>query len=253
MRTTKYFDLLLVLLLLAGAAISVGTRSAFAADPTNGTGYLKVARPQNVEGGSKVDVTEFFSFHCPHCYTLDPALDAWVARHKTDVRFTRVHVAWGEDGSSTQRTLRALQRAYYTLGALGKEAQFHKKLFAAFQGGKVPLYSDEQVSDFLIKQGVERAKYLAAAHSFSVESNMQRARQAMKTYDLDGVPNLVVDGRFVTSPSLASLGVAGAGELADDANATKVLDHLVTVVKSARPVATPVHPITAPARPARKK
>ena len=242
-RATKPWCRFFGLALLAATTFSLGASTALAADPTNGTGYVKVARPQNVEGGSKVDVTEFFSFHCPHCYVLDPTLEAWAARHKTDVRFTRVHVAWGEDGSSTQRTLRALQRSYYTLSALGKEAQFHKKLFATFQSGRVPLYSDDEVTAFLVKEGVDRTKYLAAAHSFTVESNMQRALQAMKIYALSGVPNLVVDGRFVTSPSLASLAAAGASEQADDASAIKVLDQLVAAVKSERPAATPTRPV----------
>ena len=240
MRATKPWSGLFVLALFAVSALSVGARTALAADPTNGAGYLKVERPQNVEGGSKVDVTEFFSFHCPHCYVLDPVLEAWVARHKNDVRFTRVHVAWGEEGSSTQRTLRALQRSFYTLSVLGKEAQFHKKLFAAFQSGRIPLYSDDDVTAFLVKEGVDRAKYLAAARSFSVESNMQRALQAMKLYGLNGVPNLVVDGRFVTSPSLAALGVSGASEQANDASAIKLLDQLVARVRAERPVPTPI-------------
>ena len=229
--TTWCIKLVSRLIVVAGFA---STCAAFAAEPTLGTGYLKAKHPQTAESGSKVEVTEFFSYHCPHCYSLDPALNAWVAKHKSDVLFKRVHVAWGEPGSSTQRTMKALQRGFYTLTALGKEAQFHKKLFDAFQVQHLPLYSDEQVSAFLIKQGLDQASYVAASRSFSVESNMQRALQSMQKYELTGVPNLVVDGRFVTSPSLAALGVTSNSELADDAKAIKVLDTLVAAVKAER-------------------
>lgn len=228
MRATKWWFELLLLVALSSAC------AAFAADPTNGTGYLTVQHPQTAESGTKVEVTEFFSYHCPHCYALDPVLSAWVVRHKSDVTFKRVHVAWGEQGSSTQRTLSALQRGFYTLTALGKVPQFHKKLFDAFQVQHVPLYSDEEVSAFLIRQGIDQKSYLAASRSFSVESNMQRALQSMQKYALTGVPNLVVDGRFVTSPSLAALGVSSASEQADDAKTIKVLDVLVAAVKAER-------------------
>lgn len=228
MRATKWWSQLLFLSLLSSAG------AAFAVDPTNGTGYLKAAHPQTAESGAKIEVTEFFSYHCPHCYALDPALNAWVARHRSDVIFKRVHVAWGEQGSSTQRTLRALQRGFYTLTALGKLPQFHKKLFEAFQLQHVPLYSDEEVTAFLIGQGIDQKSYVTASRSFSVESNMQRAVQAMQKYALTGVPNLVVDGRFVTSPSLAALGISSASEQADDASTIKVLDVLVAAVKAER-------------------
>jgi thiol:disulfide interchange protein DsbA len=41
------------------------------------------------------------------------------------------------------------------------------------------------------------AKYDAALHSFSVESKLRRAAQLARSYRLDGVPTLTVQGRYL--------------------------------------------------------
>jgi thiol:disulfide interchange protein DsbA len=41
------------------------------------------------------------------------------------------------------------------------------------------------------------AKYDAALHSFTVESKLRRAAQMARSYRLDGVPALTVQGRYL--------------------------------------------------------
>jgi protein dithiol oxidoreductase (disulfide-forming) len=222
--------------LFAGIALSLlaCSSSAFAADPTNGAGYITLARPQTTEAAGKVEVLEFFSYHCPHCYVLDPMLNEWVKKHKDDIVFKRVHVAWGEPDSATGKMMTALQRAFYTLDAMGKEEELHKKIFDAIHAERQPLFSEEAVNKFLVKQGIDKQKYADTANSFTVQSKIQRARQQFANYNLDGVPNIVIDGRFITSPGLASKGASGMNEQAEGAEALKVMDMLVAKVAAER-------------------
>jgi thiol:disulfide interchange protein DsbA len=218
--------------LLAGVTLSLLALSsaAFAADPTNGTGYLTLARPQSTEAAGKVEVLEFFSYHCPHCYALDPMLNEWVKKHKDEIVFKRVHVAWGDPGSTTEKMMSALQRAYYTLDAMGKSEEMHKKIFDAIHAERQPLYNEDAVVKFLVKQGIDKQKYLDTANSFAVQSKVQRAKQLFANYNLDGVPNIVIDGRFITSPALAGKGNSGMNEQAEGAEALKIMDTLVAKV-----------------------
>ena len=39
----------------------------------------RLANPQPVETGKKIEVIEFFSYGCPHCAALEPYLDTWLA------------------------------------------------------------------------------------------------------------------------------------------------------------------------------
>ena len=78
-----------MLVLVAVAALAVGTASA---QLTEGKNYARIANPQPVETGKKIEVIEFFSYGCPHCAELEPYLDTWLAKQPQDVAFRRVPV-----------------------------------------------------------------------------------------------------------------------------------------------------------------
>jgi thiol:disulfide interchange protein DsbA len=94
-------------------------------------------------------------------------------------------------------------RIFYTLEAIGEEERVHKGLFDAIhKGGGTALRGQTYmkfVADTLAKQGVDMQKYESALRSFAVESNLKRAMQASQSYKLDGVPTIVVQGRYVVS------------------------------------------------------
>jgi thiol:disulfide interchange protein DsbA len=144
-----------------------------------------------------------------------------------------VHVSWGEPGSATEKMMSALQRAFYTLDAMGKEEELHGKIFNAFHVERQPLYTENAILDFLAKNGIDKQKYLATANSFAVQSKIQRAKQQFTNYGLDGVPNLVVDGRFITSPGTASKS-PNASEQENGASALRVMDQLLAKVEAER-------------------
>ena len=67
----------------AVAALGLVASTAFAspADPKLGTDYVQLASPQPVQAvGKKVEVIEFFMYHCPHCNVLEPFLAEWVKK-----------------------------------------------------------------------------------------------------------------------------------------------------------------------------
>ena len=101
------------LLVLIAACLASG--SAFA-QLTEGKNYARIANPQPVETGKKIEVIEFFSYGCPHCAELEPHLDAWLAKLPPDVAFRRVPVMF-------QQRWMPLAKIYYTLDALGVETK----------------------------------------------------------------------------------------------------------------------------------
>jgi len=48
------------------------------AAPTEGIDYLEVKPPQATDTAEKSRSFEFFWYRCPHCYALEPELEAWV-------------------------------------------------------------------------------------------------------------------------------------------------------------------------------
>ena len=67
------------------AALMV-TNTAFASptDPKNGVDYQTLSAPQPVQAtGKKVEVIEFFAYHCPACNALEPTLNQWIKKQVT--------------------------------------------------------------------------------------------------------------------------------------------------------------------------
>lgn len=178
-------------LLLAFASFAQGA-------PVEGTDYVELKPPQAVETPGKVEVIEFFWYRCPHCYALEPDLEAWVKRLPRDVQFRRVPGILNEEWAVDARI-------FYALEAIGEVERVHRALFNAIhQQGGVRLHGDvfaKWVADWLAKQKVDMAKYDAALHSFSVESKLRRAALMASAYRLDGVPALTVQGRYLVMAS----------------------------------------------------
>lgn len=214
---------LFLALALCGATLAA---SASPADPKNGVEYLTLATPQAVAAGKKIEVTEFFAYYCPHCNVLEPDISAWVKKQGENIVFKRVHVQRGEP-------VAAQQRLFYTLEAMGLLDQLHAKVFHAMHVEHERLGSDEAVFDFVAKHGVDRAKFIDTYRSFGVAARVRRANALMEAYQVDSWPLIAIDGRYITSPSLADAGAKAARTEAQlDAQALAVMDFLVAKAKA---------------------
>ena len=94
--------------------------------------------------------------------------------------------------------------AYYaleTIGAGGRRCR--SKIFRAIHIERKHLEKGEDIAAFVGANGGDAAKFLAAFKSFSVNTSVARAKKLMADYKVDSVPTLVVQGRWITSPTVA--------------------------------------------------
>jgi thiol:disulfide interchange protein DsbA len=215
---------------IAIAAIGLVASTAFAspADPKLGAEYVQLATPQPVQAvGKKVEVIEFFMYHCPHCNVLEPYMADWVKKQGDKIVFKRVHMPSG--GANDPEA-----HLYLTLEAMGKLDEMHAKVFRAVHVDRVRLNKDEAIIDWVSKNGVDKAKFLDAWNSFGVMTKMKRLPQILNAYKVDSVPTLVVDGKYMTSPSVVDASNKGMGEAALSQATIQVLDAMVTKVAKAK-------------------
>jgi protein dithiol oxidoreductase (disulfide-forming) len=194
--------------------------SAAPDNPRSGIEYRSLDKAQATEGGDRVEVVEFFWYSCPHCNTLEPALNEWVAKQGDKILYKRVPVAF-RDSMVPQ------QKLFYTLEAMGLIDQLHHKVFHAIHVQRKALDTEAAIVAFVAGEGVDRQKFLDVFNSFGVQSKARRASQMQQAYQVDGVPLLAVDGRYLTSPAIlgASMGNRPAPVLY--AATFQVLDWLV--------------------------
>lgn len=160
-----------------------------------GRDYRTINPPQPVASGAKVEVIEFFWYGCPHCNNLQGPLHAWLKRKPEDVEFRRVPAVF-------QDSWVPLTKAYYTLEALGLVDKLHLEVFHTIHTQKVRLQDPKVLFDWVAKHGVDRQKFMETYNSFAVESRTRRSIEMTRNYDIPGTPALVVDGRYLTAPSM---------------------------------------------------
>ena len=170
---------------------------AHAADPVEGTNFVKLSQRAPVSAPEgKVEVVEFFWYGCSHCAHFEPYLAAWVAKLPADVAFRRVPVAFRENPFGIH------QKLYYALEGMGLIPSVHAKVFHAIQDQHLKLDTPESITDFVVKQGVDKDKFTAMFNSFSMQNKTKSARSLAEAYKIDGVPTIGVQGAYFTSISL---------------------------------------------------
>jgi protein dithiol oxidoreductase (disulfide-forming) len=183
--------------LLGVATLSPAALRAQVKQPEEGTEYLALKRPVNVNvPPGNVEVIEFFWYSCPHCNAFEPRLEPWIKRLPSDVVMKRVPVAFNA-GFVPQ------QRLFYTLEILGKLDELHEKVFHAIHVEHVPLNQDDPILDWVGKQGLDKAKFTEIYNSFDVVSKVRRAIQLQDAFKVQGVPSIGVQGRYYTDGTLA--------------------------------------------------
>ena len=174
---------LLALALPAGAQTS---------GPQEGREYLRIKNPLPVETGKKIEVIEFFSYGCPHCGEFEPVLQNWLKTIPADVAFRRVPVEF-------QDRWVPLAKEYYTLEALGEDGRLTPEMFSAIHNKGASMWNEKTFFDWTAAQGLDRKKVEDMYNSFGIAGKVNRARQMAKSYGVQSVPLIVIDGKFMVS------------------------------------------------------
>lgn len=161
-----------------------------------GVEYRKIANPQPVSTQDKIEVLELFWYSCPHCYQLEPVIEAWVGSIPEDVEFIRMPAVLGPNWE-------LLARAYYTADLLGVVDKVHQPLFDRIHKQRKPVRSTAELKAFFVAQGVSEQDFDNTFQSFAVVTKTNRAKQARDMYGITGVPALVVNGKYLTSAKMA--------------------------------------------------
>jgi thiol:disulfide interchange protein DsbA len=206
---------------LLATALAASTAFASPTDPKSGVEYVTLAQPQPVQAtGKKVEVIEFFMYHCPHCNALEPQLEQWVKKQGDNIVFKRVHLP-----SSGPNDPEAHLRL--TLEALGKAEEFQPKVFKAWHVDHLRLNTDAAIIDWVAKNGIDRNKFLEAWNSFGVTTKLRRLPQITSDYKVDSVPTIIIDGKYQTSPATVYNSVKTQNEPALFGATLQVMDALV--------------------------
>ncbi len=166
------------------------------ADYTEGKDYelLTTAQPAPTDG--KVEVIEFFSYACPHCYRFEPYIEQWLKTKPDNVEFIHVPAVFSKNWE-------ALATLYYAAEALGVQEKMHPLIFEAMHGKGKKIRSFDDLKALFEANGISGEKLQQAMNSFAVTAKTRRAKTMTQTYGIKSVPNMVIQGKYRTNSTMA--------------------------------------------------
>lgn len=197
---------LLVLILLL-----MSSTQSYSMDYKEGVHY-KLLPQQSTDSGDKIEILEFYWYGCPHCYSFEPFVKQWKKTKPDNVDFKRVPAIFRPDWEIQART-------YYALSNMGVIEDIHGKIFDAVHKDKKRLNSKVALTEFVVKNGVDKDAFLKEYNSFATDGMVRKAKKKQKAYQLQGVPSIAVNGKYLTSGSMA-----GSYD-----NMIKIMDYLISL------------------------
>jgi thiol:disulfide interchange protein DsbA len=179
-----------IVLTIACGLLIAGQAWAF----DEGIDYTRLAQPQPTETGNKVEVLEFFWYGCPHCFHLEPLLQKWATNKPANAELRRMPAVLGPNWEPDAR-------AFFAAELLGVQDKLHEPLFRAIHVDKRRIMDEDQLVAFAAEQGINADAFRKAYESFYVNMKVRRAAELERRYGIDGVPSIVVNGKYRTSAS----------------------------------------------------
>jgi len=151
---------------------------------------------------SEPQITEYFSFYCPHCYGFEPLIKKLkVAAEESNIKFQKNHVDFMRQASPEFQF--KLAKAQIISEKLNKP-EIIKGIFESIHVLKKPVKDESDLRSLFEKHGVEQDKFDSLFNSFSVESAARKMKikqeELTKKGVLKGVPTIIVNGKYMITP-----------------------------------------------------
>jgi protein dithiol oxidoreductase (disulfide-forming) len=192
----KRFVSLRAVCLIAGLLLASACTAAGSNDPqpyTDGTEYVTLPAPTHRMGNEgKVEVVEVFSYGCVHCAHFAPIAEQMRKQLPPGVKFRLLPAAFNDQWVP-------FARAYYAAERLGVAEQTHLALFKAKFDDHYPISTLDELADFYAAHGVKRDDFMRIASSDAVTQQIRTDMALVQTWQVDGTPTIVVDGKYRTA------------------------------------------------------
>ena len=158
--------------------------------------YVQISTEKQQES-KDIIIYEFFWYGCPHCYNLEPTMDRIEADLEKDTKVVKLPVALRDSWIPHAKL-------YYALKQMDKIDQVHNLIFEEIHLEDNRLNTEQQMIDFLGKHGIDTDKFIEKYNSFGTQARIKKASNLAKKYQIDSVPTIIINGKFLTSGSYVS-------------------------------------------------
>lgn len=177
--------------MLAVASLLLASTFSYA-QIVEGRDYVVLKTPIPIKG--PVEVAEFFSYHCVHCMHAEPFFVKWKATAPKDITIRKEQVVWADP-------MKPLAQLHYTMNILNVPQTVRDNAYKAMVVNKVNLMEPGAGQKFLKAQmpSADPKKIDATFNSFGSVGYTNQAAALTRTYNVQGTPYFVVDGKYAVN------------------------------------------------------
>ena len=147
-------------------------------------------------GGDRVQVYEFFSYACGHCYDFQPLIESWAKNPPKGVDFSYMPAVFNE-------RMIPLAKLFFTLEEMGLVETIHHKVYDAIHRKGVNLLTKKKIMSWAGGQDdINQGNFVKLYNSFGIDAKVKKAMQLTRSHRIPGTPYVTVNGKYITGPSM---------------------------------------------------
>jgi len=158
--------------------------------------YAQISTEKQTES-DQIIIYEFFWYGCPHCFNLEPTMDRIEADLDRDAKVVKVPVALRDSWLPHAKL-------YYSLSQMDMIDNIHNLIFEEIHIENNRLDNEDVMAQFLGKNGIDTKDFIEKYNSYGTEARIKKASNLARKYQINSVPTIVVNGKYLTSGSFVS-------------------------------------------------
>ena len=158
--------------------------------------YAQISTEKQTES-DQIIIYEFFWYGCPHCFNLEPTMDRIEADLDKDAKVVKVPVALRDSWLPHAKL-------YYSLSQMDVIDNIHNLIFEEIHIENNRLDNEDVMAQFLGKNGIDTKEFREKYSSYGTEARIKKASNLARKYQINSVPTIVVNGKYLTSGSFVS-------------------------------------------------
>ena len=158
--------------------------------------YAQISTEKQTES-DQIIIYEFFWYGCPHCFNLEPTMDRIEADLDKDAKVVKVPVALRDSWLPHAKL-------YYSLSQMDVIDNIHNLIFEEIHIENNRLDNEDVMAQFLGKNGIDTKDFSEKYNSYGTEARIKKASNLARKYQINSVPTIVVNGKYLTSGSFVS-------------------------------------------------
>jgi len=158
--------------------------------------YILIADNKGLEN-ERNQVIKFFSYACSHCYALDPFIEIFKKNNK-NINFKYVPAIFSDQ-------MIPLAKLFFTLDTMNLLPKLHESVYEVIHVDKKRIFTDKKIFEWAEENElINFVQFKKIYDSFDTNNKILYAKNLTIKSQITGTPYLMINGKYLTGPSLIS-------------------------------------------------